>query len=179
MRRTKSRVLVNRAPKNKFASQKPLEEVFPIVISNSVWRYLMIAALVGVLAWGITGCAPEEVEPPPEEVEVNVTAGEGYFEPDEITVDLGQDVTIVVENVTDVDHTFTIDELDVDVSLAPGEQEEVTFTAAEEGSFEFYCAEPGHRDAGMYGYLEVGDPIAPGNNDEPYEDDDNDNNGVY
>ncbi len=177
MMRTKSKVIVNQSTKNEIALQKPLEEVFPISISSFVWRYLLIAALVIMLAWVITGCEPEEVVPP-EEVEVNVTAGEGYFDPDVITVDLGQDVTVVVENVTDIDHTFTIDELDVDVSLAPGAQEEVTFTAAEEGTFEFYCDEPGHRDAGMYGYLEVGDPVAPDDNDEPYDDDD-DNNGVY
>ncbi len=177
MIRTRNKVIVNHPAKNKIALKKPLEEVFPISINNFVWRYLLIVALVGMLAWGITGCAPEEVEPTPEEVEVNVTAGEGYFDPDVITVDLGQDVTVVVENVTEEDHTFTIDELDVDVSLAPGAQEEVTFTAEEEGSFEFYCDEPGHRDAGMYGYLEVGDPVAPDDNDEPYDDDDD--NGVY
>ena len=162
--------------KNKIVSQKPLEEVFPININNFVWQYLLIVALVLMLAGFITGCEPEEAVPP-EETEVNVTAGEGYFDPDVITVDQGQELTVVVENVTEEDHTFTIDELDVDVSLAPGAQEEVTFTAAEEGSFEFYCDEPGHRDAGMYGYLEVGDPIAPDDNDEPYDDDDN--NGVY
>ncbi len=177
MMRTKNKVLVNQPAKNKIASQKPLEEVFPISINSFVWRYLLIVALVLMLAGFITGCEPEEVVPPDEidvdpdeEVEVNVTAGEGYFDPDVITVDLGQDVTVVVENVTEEDHTFTIDELDVDVSLAPGAQEEVTFTAAEEGNFEFYCDEPGHRDAGMYGYLEVSDPVAP---------DDDDDNGVY
>jgi len=175
MMRTKNKVLVNQPTENRIASQKPLEEVFSISIKSSVWRHLLIVSLVVMLGWVMAGCEPEEEVPlPEEEVVVDVTAGEGYFEPDVIMVDQGQAVTVVVENVTEEDHTFTIDELDVDVSLAPGEQEEVTFTAAEEGSFEFYCDEPGHRDAGMYGYLEVGeDP------DTPEADDDNDNNGVY
>jgi len=172
MIRTKSKVTVNQPAKNKIASQKPLKEVFPISINNFVLRFLLIIALVLMLAGFITGCEPEEVVPP-EEAEVNVTAGEGYFDPDVITVDQGQDVTVVVENVTEEYHTFTIDELDVDVSIEPGAQEEVTFTAADEGSFEFYCDEPGHRDDGMYGYLEVGEET-----DTP-EPDDNDNNGVY
>ncbi len=172
MIQTKSKVTVNQPAKNKIASQKTLKEVFPISINNFVLRFLLIIALVLMLAGFITGCEPEEVAPP-EEAEVNVTAGEGYFDPDVITVDQGQDVTVVVENVTEEYHTFTIDELDVDVSIEPGAQEEVTFTAADEGSFEFYCDEPGHRDAGMYGYLEVGEET-----DTP-EPDDNDNNGVY
>ncbi len=177
--RTKSKVIVNQPAKNEIASQKSLEEVFPISISSFVWRYFLIIALMVMLAWGITGCAPEEVVPP-EEAVVEMTAGEGYFEPDVIMVDQGQDVTVVIENVTEEDHTFTIDELGIDVSLVPGAQGEVTFTAAEEGSFEFYCDEPGHRDAGMYGYLEVREePYFPEDNDEPYGDDDNDNNGVY
>ncbi len=176
MMRTKSRVIVNQSTKYEMASQKPLREVF--TINSSIWRYLLIAGFVVMLAWSMAGCAPEEVVPP-EEAVVNVTAGEGYFEPDVITVGQGQDVTVVIENVTDIDHTFTIDELDIDVRLEPGAQEEVTFTATEEGTFEFYCDEPGHRDAGMYGYLEVGIPDTPEDNDVPYDDDDNDNNGIY
>lgn len=179
MMRPKSKLIVNQPAKNKIASQKPLKEVFSMSINSSAWRYLLIAGLVMMLIGAMTGCAPEEAAPSPEETLVNVTAGEGYFEPDVITVGLGQEVTVVVENITGVDHTFTIDELGVDVSLAPGAQEETTFTAAEEGTFEFYCDEPGHRDAGMYGYLEVGDPDAPRDNDEPYEDDDDDNNRSY
>ncbi len=178
MMRTKSKVIVSQPTITGIASQKSFEGVFPI--SSSVWRHLMIAGLAVILVWGMTGCAPEEVVPPPEETVVNVTAGEGYFDPDVITVDQGQDVTVVIENVTGEDHTFTIDELGIDVSLAPGEQEEVTFTATEEGSFEFYCDEPGHRDAGMYGYLEVREePYFPEDTDDPYGDDDNDNNGGY
>ncbi len=173
MIRTKSKVIVNQPAKNKIASQKPLKEVFSISIYSSVWRYLLIIGILMMLAWVVAGCAPEEEVPLLEEAVVDVTAGEGYFDPDVITVDQGQDVTVVVENVTEEYHTFTIDELDVDVSIEPGAQEEVTFTAADEGSFEFYCDEPGHRDDGMYGYLEVGEET-----DTP-EPDDNDNNGVY
>ncbi len=135
------------------------------------WMSLRMLGLVILLGWVMTGCAPGEETPPPEEAVVNVTAGEGYFDPDVIMVDQGHEVTVFIANITEENHTFTIDELGIDVSLAPGEQEEVTFTATEEGSFEFYCAEPGHRDAGMYGYLEVGEA--------PHIPDDNDNNGVY
>lgn len=139
-------------------------------MKRNVLVSLMMVGLVVMLALVLTGCASEEEVSPPEEAVVNVTAGEGYFEPDVIMVDQGQDVTVFIANITEGNHTFTIDELGVNVSLAPGEQGEVTFTATEVGTFEFYCNEPGHRDAGMYGYLEVG--VTP-------QSDDNDNNRVY
>ncbi len=142
---------------------------------NPVWRNLMTIGLVTMVAWFMTGCEPGNEEPQPdEEAVVNVTADEGYFDPDVIVVDQGQEVTVEIENVSDADHTFTIDELDIDVSLAPEAQEEITFTATEEGTFEFYCAEPGHRDAGMYGYLGVGEEPAI-----PEDDEDNGNGYGY
>lgn len=143
---------------------------------NPVWRNLMMVGLVTMLALFALGCEyDEEVAQLDEEGVVNVTAGEGYFEPDAISVEQGQEVTVEIENVDEADHTFTIDEYDIDVSLAPEAQEEITFTATEEGTFEFYCDEPGHRDAGMYGHLGVGEePVVPDDDD-----DDNDYNGGY
>lgn len=140
-----------------------------------VGRNFMMVVLLIMLAWFLIGCeAEEEVPLPEEEAVVSITAGEGYFDPDVIVVEAGQDVIVEIENVGDATHTFTIDEFAVDVSLAPGEQEEITFTATEEGTFEFYCDEPGHRDAGMYGYLGVGEEPAAPNDDE-----DNGYNGGY
>lgn len=78
-----------------------------------------------------------------------------------------------------VDHTLTIDELNIDLRVAPGQQQEITFTPAETGTFEFYCSEPGHRDQGMVGLLGVGEepkPLnGPGVTDEEDDDDDDDN----
>lgn len=137
---------------------------------NPLWRNLMMTGLVAMLAWFITGCEPGQTcmqaEAQPKEVVVNITAGEGYFDPDVIMVNQGQEVTVEIENVTNTEHTFTIDEFDVDVSLTPGTREEVTFTVTEEGTFEFYCALFGHRDDGMHGELVVGnEPNLPGGHD--------------
>jgi len=51
-------------------------------------------------------------------------------------------------------HTFTIDKLDVDVRVPVGGARRVTFTAAP-GTYEFYCAIPGHKRAGMHGTFTV------------------------
>jgi len=146
-------------------------------MSSSLLRHVLVFSLVVFIALLMIGCASpeediippddmedilppdedeeEEEEPGPAEVEINIIAGNGFFDPDAFPVEQGTTVHVTVENVGDIVHTFTIDEFDVHVSLDPGEQQQVTFTATEAGTFEFYCAEPGHREGGMYGTLTV------------------------
>ncbi|MCH8156576.1 MAG: cupredoxin domain-containing protein, partial [Nitrospinae bacterium] len=52
-------------------------------------------------------------------------------------------------------HTFTIDELGVDVILPHGETTRVEFTPEQTGSFQFYCSVPGHKGAGQVGTITV------------------------
>jgi probable HAF family extracellular repeat protein len=77
-----------------------------------------------------------------------------YFEPAEITIPANTDVTINLPNNGAAPHNFSIDALDISVDIAPGETEEVTFTAPE-GEYEYYCNVPGHKEAGMVGALIV------------------------
>lgn len=85
---------------------------------------------------------------------IEVTASSFEFDPDEIRVEAGEDLAIVLTS-TDIIHDFTIDELDAHVSADGGETEEGGFTADEPGEYTFYCTVPGHRDAGMEGTLIV------------------------
>lgn len=124
---------------------------------KNLLRYLLPAVLVVLISLFLIGCAPADVDEPPAEVMVEMEAGNGYFSPDMITVAQGQTVRVTIENVGDIVHTFTIDELDVHVSLDPGEQQEISFTPVEAGNYEYYCSEPGHREAGMFGNLVVGE----------------------
>ncbi len=132
--------------------------------------YLALIGLVVLLALFGAGCPEEEVipppdndveppendvDPPPDEETIRVNASPGNFDPDEITVSVGQTVTFVVENLGPDNHTFTIDEFGVDIRLNAGDVGEETVTFEEAGTYEFYCAEPGHREAGMYGTLVV------------------------
>jgi len=134
-------------------------------MKQRAWIRLIIACILVILTWTtIAGCAPvgdipvpEEEVPTPEEAVLNITAGEGYFYPDVITVEKGQEVTVFIANITETHHTFTINELAINAILTPGEQKQVSFRASEEGTFKFYCSEPGNRDAGMYGHLEIGE----------------------
>lgn len=51
-------------------------------------------------------------------------------------------------------HTFTIDELGVDLKVPVGGERTISFNAPP-GTYHYYCAVPGHREAGMQGTLTV------------------------
>ena len=73
------------------------------------------------------------------------------FEPADVSVEAGP-VAVFVENVDALRHTFTVDELDVDLELPGGKAARVEFIA-EPGTYDFYCAVEGHE--AMRGELTV------------------------
>ena len=63
-----------------------------------------------------------------------------YFGPTVIEATAGQTFKVELFNEGGAPHTFTIDSLDVDVTLAPEERMEVTITApGTAGTVAFYC----------------------------------------
>lgn len=85
---------------------------------------------------------------------IEVGATSFAFDPDEITVEAGENIAIELTS-DDVEHDFTIDELDAHISAPAGETAEGGFRADEAGRYTFYCTVAGHRDAGMEGTLVV------------------------
>ena len=86
-------------------------------------------------------------------VTIDMQYGGMFFAPDSITVQRGQEVTINLQGAGT--HTFTIDELGINVPLSGSADESVTFTPEQAGTYAFYCAIPGHRQQGMEGTLIV------------------------
>ncbi len=96
------------------------------------------------------------------------------WNPSSLTVNQGDVVTIVVfNNDTTVPHTFELTGYNAHVDLPPGESRKITFTANVAGSFQYWCAVPGHaqfdpvtnRYTGMAGTFTVrasSPPQAPG-----------------
>lgn len=77
------------------------------------------------------------------------------FDRGELRASVGQTFAMRFENTHSVGHSFDIDELNVHVSAAPGSSGLILFTPTEPGTYSFYCALPGHREAGMVGTLVV------------------------
>ena len=56
-------------------------------------------------------------------------------------------------------HNFSIDELGIDIDVAPGETQETVINAPA-GEYEYYCNVPGHKEAGMVGTLTVTEGVS-------------------
>lgn len=75
---------------------------------------------------------------------IEVVMVDSAFEPDALTLPAG-DVRFAVRNEGKVLHTFTIDELDIDAVLAPGQEVLVTATIpAASAPIVFYCSPHSH-----------------------------------
>lgn len=114
----------------------------------------------------------------PAPIEVDLQATEFSYGPDRIEVQVGQPVTVRMSNRGTVEHDFVIQEIPlqsgvdsgempghdmgnmqveaaVHAEAMPGLEGVVSFTPAMVGTYEFFCAVPGHREAGMIGTLSV------------------------
>ncbi|MFP5322334.1 MAG: cupredoxin domain-containing protein [Acidimicrobiia bacterium] len=85
---------------------------------------------------------------------IEVVADDFAFDPDALTVEAGEDVTIALTSV-DIVHDLTVDELGYQVVARRGDTEELGLRATEPGTYTYYCSIPGHRSAGMEGTLTV------------------------
>jgi plastocyanin len=107
---------------------------------------LVVAATVG----------PGPGQPPPVG-ELALDFSNTAFHPATLTAPSGPSdrVTVQLTNRDLFWHSFTIDQLAVNVDVPVGGARRVTFTVPP-GSYQFYCRVPGHRQAGMVGTLRVG-----------------------
>lgn len=120
-----------------------------------------LALLAGALAFAACGSdAPAATaaaavgDPVDGARAIEVVADDFAFEPSEITVDAGEDVTIALTSV-DMVHDLTVDDLGFQVTARQGGTEELGLRASEPGTYTFHCSIPGHRSAGMEGTLTV------------------------
>lgn len=68
---------------------------------------------------------------------IEISAQDFEFSPSIIDATAGEEVSVTITNDGGAPHTFTIDDLDVDVEIAPGEEQTVSFTPT--GDDSFYC----------------------------------------
>jgi len=126
-----------------------------LVLSNKKTDELAVPSVeqnpsLGVPAPGFKNTPAEIVS---DGQQISMQAGNFFFSPNSLTVAKGQQVKFNIQNTGF--HTFTIDELGVNISLSGSGNYTAEFTPTQSGTFEYYCAVPGHREGGMFGNLKV------------------------
>jgi plastocyanin len=76
------------------------------------------------------------------------------FEPERLTAPAG-DIGVIVKNDDLFWHTFTVTDLDANVTVATSGRKRLVMRDVAAGTYEFVCAIPGHESAGMTGTLVV------------------------
>jgi manganese oxidase len=90
----------------------------------------------------------------PEQIHLSVK--EWSFQPAQLQLPTGRPVTLVLDNTGQLDHDVSIPSLGVQLKAAAGKSASQTVTATNQGTFEFLCSLPGHKEAGMKGQVTVG-----------------------
>jgi plastocyanin len=119
-----------------------------------------LAALLGLCAGALligalpraagAGVAPELLAQLPA-----LTTPGMHFDQAELHAQVGQLVAMRLTNTHGAPHSFDIDELNVHVPAASGQEGLILFVPERAGTYTFYCNVPGHREAGMVGTLVV------------------------
>lgn len=106
----------------------------------------------------VTAPAPVEPASPPSSGGTVVSlqdpggSGEYIFDPAEFTFSVGETVTFELTSETEY-HTFTVDDLGIDVEVEREETQTLTFTFEEAGEFALVCIP--HEFLGMVGTITV------------------------
>lgn len=117
---------------------------------------IVIAVLVPEASACYEASKPAATTPPGQGVEgeVAVIATYARFQPSAISLKKEQAIQLRV-TATDTNHTFTVDELGINIAVGRGQTITREIQAERAGAFTFYCAVPGHRSAGMEGTLKI------------------------
>ena len=117
-----------------------------------------LLAAIGTIALLFAACGDEggsgDASGGGTEQSVTVTAADFSFAETEIQVDPGAAVELTLDNTGDAEHSFTSDDLDVEVEAEGGEEASTTFDAPDSGTFEFHCR---YHPDGMTGQIVVGE----------------------
>jgi uncharacterized cupredoxin-like copper-binding protein len=137
---------------------------------RSIATVLAVIAILSMSGAPLTTRAQSATPPSADSstMKVEIGAYDIYFQPNLATIPAETPVEIVVTNHGVVGHNFSITDhrnsglknLNVSFDIAPGETKTMTINAPA-GDYYFFCAVPGHEQAGQFGYLTVtrGAPI--------------------
>lgn len=104
--------------------------------------------------------APVVLGPEPTEREFDIVANDLDYNPNEITVTAGQDLSVALLNRGEQEHNIEFElpsgEKVLPTNVPPGQSAILEFTAPQEaGTYTFYCPVEDHHEKGMEGRLIV------------------------
>jgi plastocyanin len=108
-----------------------------------------VALMLLVVAVAVVGRVTYD-SPPAQTGDIKIAAQDFEFSTNVIEAD-GGEVSVFIDNKDSALHTFTVEELDVDVAVPGGSTARVTFDASA-GSYEFICVP---HESDMKGTLEI------------------------
>lgn len=114
-------------------------------------RLILLAMIAALLS--LTGCFSTQEIGNERNQPIQLIAEQLSYQQPQLQAATGI-VNIDFSNPTFLPHTFTIDELHVDIELNPNSSQRLSFRAPP-GEYSFYCSIPGHTEAGMVGTLTV------------------------
>lgn len=139
--------------------------VVPAAVVATAMLVVIVFAWLGMMPWGgggwmgghmggrgSTSSTSEAVEGARE---IEVEAGDLWFEPATIEVAVGEPVNLRLVNTGEAFHDLTVPAADLVLSAEPGEQAVGAVEFAEPGRYEFLCSVPGHAQGGMRGTIIV------------------------
>lgn len=78
------------------------------------------------------------------------------FDPQDLTFNQGDKVTLTIKNEGSTAHDFTVEALDVSSGqIAVGDSAQVEIPTDQPGEYEVVCTVPGHKELGMVGTLTI------------------------
>jgi plastocyanin len=103
-------------------------------VAGLVLGAILVAALAGASASVDTGVSQEELAALP-----SFTTQNSQFAPAALNAQVGQPVALRLDNRDNTPHTFTIHELNVDISMPAGKSALALFTPTKAGSYTITC----------------------------------------
>src|ERR671919_1765072 len=113
------------------------------MVSTRSAGILRVAVLLVAAALVVSACGGDDDDSGSngggEAQSIEITAANFAFDPTTIEAHPGQEIEVTLANEDDAEHSFTITDLDVEVEAAGGESADVSFSAPDSGSVEFFC----------------------------------------
>src|SRR5436190_23406963 len=127
--------------------------------------FAIFAVLALVAAFGATACGGSDEEKTTTQGTtsgaVSLEQDDFYFQPTTLKSEAGKPLQVALKNEGQASHTFTIDSLNIDQTVKPGETMTVSVTPKAGGDLPFYCRF--HKASnGMQGTITVSGAVSGG-----------------